>query len=98
MGIAFQMTKVLCPVCWGMLPVRRAHSSSRGLAPVDAFLSGSCFTGGLVGQGFLPEDWDKFLVKYLYPSFTPTVGLFVAGSVGYGVVKYLQNEELKGQK
>ncbi|RXH94922.1 hypothetical protein DVH24_024606 [Malus domestica] len=47
---------------------------------------------------FLPEDWDKFLVKYLYPSFTPTVGLFVAGSVGYGVVKYLQNEELKGQK
>ncbi|TQD97439.1 hypothetical protein C1H46_017018 [Malus baccata] len=52
----------------------------------------------LAASGFLPEEWDKFFVKYLYPSFTPTVGLFVAGSVVYGVVKYLQNEELKGQK
>ena len=49
-------------------------------------------------SGFLPEEWDKFFVKYLYPSFTPTVGLFVAGSVAYGVLKYLQNEELKGEK
>lgn len=49
-------------------------------------------------SGFLPEEWDKFFVKYLYPSFTPTVGLFVAGSVAYGVLKYLQNEELKGKK
>ncbi|BFG23195.1 hypothetical protein CerSpe_094690 [Prunus speciosa] len=50
----------------------------------------------LAASGFLPEEWDKFFVKYLYPSFTPTVGLFVAGSVAYGVLKYLQNEELKG--
>ncbi|PQM37503.1 protein LOW PSII ACCUMULATION 2 chloroplastic isoform X2 [Prunus yedoensis var. nudiflora] len=49
----------------------------------------------LAASGFLPEEWDKFFVKYLYPSFTPTVGLFVAGSVAYGVLKYLQNEELK---
>ena len=48
--------------------------------------------------GFLPEKWDKFFVKYLYPSFTPTVSLFVAGTVAYGVSKYLQNEKLKGDK
>lgn len=39
--------------------------------------------------GFLPEEWDKFLVDKLYPSFTPTVGLFLAGAAGYGVFKYL---------
>ncbi|KAL2550221.1 Protein LOW PSII ACCUMULATION 2 [Forsythia ovata] len=44
-------------------------------------------------EGFLPEEWDKFCVKYLYPSFTPTVFLFVAGTVAYGVLKYLQNEK-----
>ncbi|KAJ4953335.1 hypothetical protein NE237_030167 [Protea cynaroides] len=31
----------------------------------------------LAASGFLPEEWDQFLVKYLYPSFTPTVFLFV---------------------
>ncbi|GFP88284.1 protein low psii accumulation 2 chloroplastic [Phtheirospermum japonicum] len=46
----------------------------------------------LAASGFLPEAWDNFLVKYLYPSFTPTVFLFVAGTVAYGVLKYLQNE------
>ncbi|GMN40921.1 hypothetical protein TIFTF001_010155 [Ficus carica] len=49
----------------------------------------------LAASGFLPEEWDKFFVKYLYPSFTPTVVLFVAGTVTYGVLKYLQNEKLK---
>ncbi|XP_057952768.1 protein LPA2 [Malania oleifera] len=52
----------------------------------------------LAASGFLPEEWDKFFVKYLYPSFTPTVILFLAGTVVYGVSKYLQNEKLKGQK
>ncbi|XP_023554492.1 protein LOW PSII ACCUMULATION 2, chloroplastic [Cucurbita pepo subsp. pepo] len=52
----------------------------------------------LAASGFLPEKWDKFFVKYLYPSFTPTVSLFVAGTVAYGVSKYLQNEKLKGDK
>ncbi|PSR93356.1 Protein LOW PSII ACCUMULATION 2 like [Actinidia chinensis var. chinensis] len=52
----------------------------------------------LAASGFLPEEWDKLFVKYLYPSFTPTVFLFVAGTVGYGVLKYLQNEELKNTK
>ncbi|GER48022.1 protein LOW PSII ACCUMULATION 2 [Striga asiatica] len=46
----------------------------------------------LAASGFLPEAWDNFFVKYLYPSFTPTVILFVAGTVAYGVLKYLQNE------
>ncbi|KAK9994237.1 hypothetical protein SO802_023940 [Lithocarpus litseifolius] len=52
----------------------------------------------LAASGFLPEEWDKFFVKYLYPSFTPTVFLFVAGTVAYGVLKYLQNENLGDQK
>ncbi|KAL8539618.1 hypothetical protein ACS0TY_001285 [Phlomoides rotata] len=46
----------------------------------------------LAASGFLPEAWDKLFVKYLYPSFTPTVFLFVAGTTAYGVLKYLQNE------
>ncbi|XP_077235583.1 low psii accumulation2 [Tasmannia lanceolata] len=49
----------------------------------------------LSASGFLPEEWDKFLVKYLYPSFTPTVFLFVGGTVVYGVLKYLQGEQTK---
>ncbi|KAJ1426500.1 hypothetical protein SESBI_10244 [Sesbania bispinosa] len=52
----------------------------------------------LAASGFLPEEWDKLFVKYLYPSFTPTVFLFVAGAVAYGVFKYLQNENIKDQK
>nr|XP_043633196.1 protein LPA2 [Erigeron canadensis] len=47
----------------------------------------------LAVSGFLPEEWDALFVKYLYPSFTPTVFLFVAGTVVYGVVKYLENEK-----
>ncbi|RWR86664.1 protein LOW PSII ACCUMULATION 2, chloroplastic [Cinnamomum micranthum f. kanehirae] len=49
----------------------------------------------LAASGLLPEQWDKFFVKYLYPSFTPTVFLFVGGTVAYGVLKYLQSEERK---
>ncbi|KAI3731258.1 hypothetical protein L1987_62446 [Smallanthus sonchifolius] len=47
----------------------------------------------LAASGFLPEEWDALFVKYLYPSFTPTVFLFVAGTVVYGVTKYLENEK-----
>ncbi|XP_038970748.1 protein LOW PSII ACCUMULATION 2, chloroplastic [Phoenix dactylifera] len=49
----------------------------------------------LAASGFLPEEWDNFFVKYLYPSFTPTVFLFVGGTVAYGVFKYLQGEQMK---
>ena len=45
--------------------------------------------------GFLPEEYDNFFVKYLYPSFTPTVVLFLAGTVGYGVLKYFESEKSK---
>ncbi|OIT25260.1 PREDICTED: protein LOW PSII ACCUMULATION 2, chloroplastic [Nicotiana attenuata] len=51
----------------------------------------------LAASGFLPEAWDNFFVKYLYPSFTPTVFLFVAGTVTYGVLKYLQNEKFNSE-
>ncbi|GJN18873.1 hypothetical protein PR202_gb06083 [Eleusine coracana subsp. coracana] len=49
----------------------------------------------LAASGFLPEEYDAFFVKYLYPSFTPTVILFLAGTVGYGVLKYFESEESK---
>ncbi|KAM0935061.1 putative protein LOW PSII ACCUMULATION 2 [Dioscorea sansibarensis] len=49
----------------------------------------------LAASGFLPEEWDNFFVKYLYPSFTPTVVFFIFGTVAYGVVKYLENEKKK---
>ncbi|CAN6481789.1 unnamed protein product [Victoria cruziana] len=44
----------------------------------------------LAASGFLPEEWDNLFVKYLYPSFTPTVVLFLGGTVAYGVLKYLK--------
>ncbi|KAJ1277661.1 hypothetical protein BS78_04G020600 [Paspalum vaginatum] len=49
----------------------------------------------LAASGFLPEEYDNFFVKYLYPSFTPTVVLFLAGTVGYGVLKYFESEKTK---
>ncbi|XP_028801701.1 protein LOW PSII ACCUMULATION 2, chloroplastic [Neltuma alba] len=52
----------------------------------------------IAASGFLPEELDKFCVNYLYPSFTPTVFVFVAGTVVYGVYKYLQNEKIGGQE
>ncbi|XP_020594589.1 protein LOW PSII ACCUMULATION 2, chloroplastic [Phalaenopsis equestris] len=50
----------------------------------------------LAASGFLPEQWDNFFVKFVYPSFTPTVAVFVGGTVIYGVYKYLQAEKMKG--
>ncbi|KMT15896.1 hypothetical protein BVRB_3g055830 [Beta vulgaris subsp. vulgaris] len=63
-------------------------------------LGGVIFVQGiaLASSGFLPEEWDKFFVKFLYPSFTPTVFLFVFGTVIYGVLKYFQNEDVTNQK
>uniref|UniRef100_A0A0E0JUY2 Uncharacterized protein n=1 Tax=Oryza punctata TaxID=4537 RepID=A0A0E0JUY2_ORYPU len=29
----------------------------------------------LAASGFLPEEWDSFFVKFLYPSFTPTLDM-----------------------
>uniref|UniRef100_A0A0A9FS06 Protein LOW PSII ACCUMULATION 2, chloroplastic n=1 Tax=Arundo donax TaxID=35708 RepID=A0A0A9FS06_ARUDO len=49
----------------------------------------------LAASGFLPEEYDNFFVKYLYPSFTPTVLLFLGGTVGYGVLKYFESEKSK---
>ncbi|KAL5728111.1 hypothetical protein ACHQM5_001233 [Ranunculus cassubicifolius] len=49
----------------------------------------------LSASGFLPEEWDNFFTKYLYPAFTPTVFLFVAGTVVYGVLKYKEGEKMK---
>ncbi|XP_051195449.1 uncharacterized protein [Lolium perenne] len=50
----------------------------------------------LAASGFLPSEWDNYLVKFLYPSFTPTVLLFLGGTTGYGVFKYFEGEKSKG--
>ncbi|KAG6390137.1 hypothetical protein SASPL_151619 [Salvia splendens] len=70
---------------WGIFVI--VHASGFDLENWDIFVI-ICF---------LPEAWDGFLVKYLYPSFTPTVFLFVAGTVIYGVSKYLQNEKSESE-
>ncbi len=38
-------------------------------------------------QGFLPEAADNFAVNYVYPAFSPTLGVFLAISVVYGLLK-----------
>ena len=38
-------------------------------------------------QGFLPEAADSFAQQTVYPAFSPTVGVFLAGSVIYGLWK-----------
>lgn len=49
----------------------------------------------LAVSGFLPEQWDNILAKYLYPSFTPTCAVFFGGTIVYGVRKYLESERMK---
>ncbi|KAJ7537251.1 hypothetical protein O6H91_12G106000 [Diphasiastrum complanatum] len=49
----------------------------------------------LAAAGFLPEDWDAFLLKAIYPSYTPTVAVFFAGAITYGLFKYLGGETKK---
>lgn len=38
-------------------------------------------------QGFLPEQLDQFAQDVVFPAFTPTLGLFLAISTGYGLWK-----------
>lgn len=43
----------------------------------------------LAASGFLPEEWDEFAVNFVYPAFTPSVGVFLAIAASYGLWKYL---------
>ena len=60
-----------------------------------AFVSVLLFLGVLIlaegvfigGAGFLSEGLDDFALKVVYPAFTPTVGVFLAGSTVYGFLK-----------
>jgi hypothetical protein len=49
---------------------------------------------GLVlgGSGFLPDAWDAWISGSLYPSFSPTVGIFLVFSSAYGVWKAKQGD------
>jgi hypothetical protein len=45
--------------------------------------------------GFFPEDVDDLVLKYVYPSFSPTIGVFLLGSSLYGLYKYLGGPKIK---
>lgn len=38
----------------------------------------------LAGSGFMNEAVDQFAQNVVYPAFSPTLGLFLAGSTAYG--------------
>ncbi|KAH7352129.1 hypothetical protein KP509_19G031300 [Ceratopteris richardii] len=44
----------------------------------------------LAASGLLPTQLDDLVAKYVYPLFTPTVGVFIAAAVLYGVLKLRQ--------
>ena len=41
--------------------------------------------GGM--QGFLPEQYDQFAQDVVFKTFTPSVGVLLAGSAAYGLWK-----------
>jgi hypothetical protein len=46
----------------------------------------------LGGAGFLPDEVDAWVAGVLYPTFSPTVGLFLLASSIYGVWKSKQGD------
>ncbi len=38
-------------------------------------------------QGFLPEEYDQFAQNVVIKAFSPSVGVLLAGSAGYGLWK-----------
>jgi hypothetical protein len=50
----------------------------------------------LGGAGFLPDEADAWVASVLYPTFSPTVGLFLLASSIYGVWKAKQGDGGEG--
>lgn len=71
--------------------IETAYVLSLGFLGILIFVEGII----LAASGFLPEEWDGFLVTNLYPSFTPTVGVFLAAAVAYGLFKTQGGEPKK---
>ncbi|KAK9854489.1 hypothetical protein WJX84_005132 [Apatococcus fuscideae] len=44
----------------------------------------------LAGSGFLPEQYDQFAQDVVFKTFTPSVGVLLAGSAAYGLWKSRQ--------
>lgn len=49
----------------------------------------------LGASGFLSEEADQFAQDVVYPLFSPTLGLFLAGSTAYGLWKTKERPEEK---
>jgi len=47
-------------------------------------------------QGFMSESMDQFAQDVVFPAFTPTLGLFLAISTGYGLWKVRGREDERG--
>ncbi|CAK9262567.1 unnamed protein product [Sphagnum jensenii] len=71
--------------------IETAYALSLGFLGILIFVEGII----LAASGFLPEEWDGFLVTNLYPSFTPTVGVFLAAALAYGLFKTQGGEPKK---
>lgn len=82
-------SSLTCPCSWLCAPL--------GLPATLAALSGlicPCpYCPSL--QGFLPEEWDVWIQDTVYPSYSPTVIVFLACSSLYGLFKI---GKLPGQK
>lgn len=44
-------------------------------------------------QGFFPDAVDQFVQDYVIKAFSPTIGLFLLCSSGYGLWKTRQDEK-----
>lgn len=67
------------------MPMANQIDSSAVLVLASLFIA-------IIGQGlflalsgFLPETWDKFATDVIYKTFSPSLGIFLAGSAAYGV-------------
>ena len=51
----------------------------------------------LGASGFLSEEADQFGQDVIYPLFSPTLGVFLAGSTAYGLWKTKEDDSKKNE-
>ena len=71
------------------MPADQYKSIDENFIKVLGFFFVGIFVEGLLvaGSGFLPDSADKFIVNFVFPAFTPSVGVFLLISVFYGLFK-----------
>jgi hypothetical protein len=51
----------------------------------------------LGASGFMSAEMDQLAQDYVYPLFTPTLGVFLAGSTAYGLWKTREDDSTKSE-